>query len=133
MDVKSIIAALDAELDLLHQARALLSRSDHSGATAIKSPAAKPVKVARRVLSAGARKRIAEGQRKRWAAIRKPEKAVATPAPKAANATANKKKSPSVRANKTPVRAQGTRTPPTKKTAPPAKDGDSQRSTANAN
>jgi hypothetical protein len=91
MDAKSIIDALDAEIEALRQARALLVSSGTS--TVKKAGAQKPRKPAKRVLSPEARKRIADAQRKRWAAARKPKKAAAAAAPaKAAKKAASKKK-----------------------------------------
>jgi hypothetical protein len=64
MDTTSIIAALDAEIAKLQEARALLSRI--ATATVAKQVAVpKPRK--RRRLSKNARERIAAAQRKRWA------------------------------------------------------------------
>jgi hypothetical protein len=88
MDAQSIIAALDAEIEALQQARAVLLNSDQAGA---RRGSAKPKKVAKRVLSPEARKRIADAQRKRWAATRKTKRTAAAPA-KAAKKSARKKK-----------------------------------------
>lgn len=75
--VKDIVAAIDAEIATLEQARALLSAS---GAVVAKRKPGRPAKVAsveapkvqktrkRRKMSAEARERIRQAQIKRWAA-----------------------------------------------------------------
>ena len=75
--VKDILAAIDAEIATLEQAKALLSAS---GATVAKRKPGRPAKVAsvvapkiqkirkRRKMSAEARERIRQAQIKRWAA-----------------------------------------------------------------
>jgi hypothetical protein len=78
MDVDFIIAALDAEIERLNQARALLSKSDDTIASVTRPPASKPRRAAKRVLSPEARKRIADAQRKRWAKVKKSKKAATT-------------------------------------------------------
>ena len=93
MDADSIIAAIDAEIAILHQARALLSDDLKKVSNANKGRLAKVRTAARRMLSPDARKRISDAQRKRWAASRKLKKAAANPAPvKAARKTAATKK-----------------------------------------
>ena len=67
MEMTSLIAAIDAELSKLKQARKLLA------GTAAAQPSATPAKKSgvrkkKRKLSAEARERIAAAQRKRWAA-----------------------------------------------------------------
>jgi hypothetical protein len=77
MDNDSIVAAIDAELGRLQQARALLSGI--STASDGKTPApTKKTPRRRRRMSPEARKRIADAQRKRWAAV----KAAKAPVPK---------------------------------------------------
>jgi hypothetical protein len=106
MDANSIIAALDAEIERLNQARALLSKSDNTTASVIQARASKPRKATKRVLSPEARKRIADAQRKRWAKVKKSKKAATTAAPKSAakkaggQKKANPKKSTKVSAKK---------------------------------
>lgn len=74
MDTNSIIAAIDAELGRLQEARALLS--GNSAATrAKKAPGVKKATRKRRKLSPEGRKRIAAAQRKRWAAAKAANKA----------------------------------------------------------
>lgn len=93
MDVNSMIAALDAEIERLNQARALLSKSDNTTASVTQVRASKPRKAAKRVLSLEARKRIADAQRKRWAKVKRSKKAATAVAPKsAAKKTGGKKK-----------------------------------------
>jgi len=70
MESNAIIAAIDAEIARLQQARALLADAETTTATRAKGAPAAPKRAAKRVLSPKARKRIAEGQRKRWAAAR---------------------------------------------------------------
>jgi G:T/U-mismatch repair DNA glycosylase len=68
MSEENILSQIDAELEKLTKARALLAaagRVDLKKVAAVKA-AAKPKR--KRVLSAEARKRIADAQRKRWAA-----------------------------------------------------------------
>lgn len=48
-----------------------------SGSAAVAAPAGPPEKTGKRVLSAGARRRIAAAQKRRWAAHRKAKKAAA--------------------------------------------------------
>ena len=125
MDAKSIIAALDAEIEALRQARALLLNNDGAAATATKA-AGKPQRAVKRVLSPEARQRIADAQRKRWAAARKPKKAAthATPA-KAAKAASKKstrasakkaapKKAAAVKAKSVAKKAGSVKTEPAK-------------------
>ena len=71
MNTDEILAAIDAEISKLKQARALLA-----GVTPVKVPAAaKKAKVAakapgkRRKMSAETRAKMAAAQKKRWAAI----------------------------------------------------------------
>jgi hypothetical protein len=93
MDVNSIIASLDAEIELLKQARAVLSGAESTNTTPKPVQATKPKKAAKRVLSPEARKRIADAQRKRWAAVKRSKKSASVAAPtKAAKKSAAKKK-----------------------------------------
>lgn len=74
MDEITIIAVIDAEIEKLQRARALLSGIG-AAASIAKRPLAKNAATAtpvrkRRRLSPEARKRIADAQRKRWAAAR---------------------------------------------------------------
>ena len=92
MDAKSIIEALDAEIEALRQARAVLLNRDNAPSTGKK--AGESSRTVKRVLSPEARKRIADAQRKRWAAARKPKKATpVAPSAKAAKKKARTKKS----------------------------------------
>jgi hypothetical protein len=94
MDTDSIIAALDAEIERLNQARALLSKGDNTTTSVMEARASKPRRASqKRVLSPEARKRIADAQRKRWAKVKKSKKSAAAAAPKsAAKKTAGRKK-----------------------------------------
>jgi hypothetical protein len=78
MTVDSIIAALDAEIERLNQARALLAKDEGVVSSLGQAKPSKPAKAAKRTLSPEARKRIADAQRKRWAAIKWAKK---SPAP----------------------------------------------------
>jgi hypothetical protein len=94
--VKDILAAIDAEIACLEQAKALLSAS---GAVVAKRKPGRPAKVAtvvapkvqkarkRRKMSAEARERIRQAQIKRWAAQKGTSKAnmnaTVAPLPKA--------------------------------------------------
>ncbi len=82
--VKDILAAIDAEIARLEQARALLSTS---GAVVAKRKRGRPAKVAsieapklqkarkRRKMSAEGRERVRQAQIKRWAALKGASKA----------------------------------------------------------
>jgi len=82
--VKDILAAIDAEIATLEQAKALLSAS---GATVTKRKPGRPAKAVsvvapkvqktrkRRKMSAEARERIRQAQIKRWAALKSASKA----------------------------------------------------------
>ena len=63
MDVDSIIAALDAEIETLTQAHAVLSRGEILAPSLDRAQPAKPGKAAKRVLNPEARKRMADAQR----------------------------------------------------------------------
>jgi hypothetical protein len=94
--VKDILAAIDAEIACLEQAKALLSAS---GVVVAKRKPGRPAKVAtvvtpkvqkarkRRKMSAEARERIRQAQIKRWAALKGVSKtnmnATVAPLPKA--------------------------------------------------
>ena len=108
MDSQSIIAALDAEIEALRQARAVLLQSDQTGETS-RRRSAKPRKSAKRVLSPEARKRIADAQRKRWAKARRGKKTTAAApakgAKKAAKKRAVKKSAPAKSKKAAPRRA----------------------------
>ena len=71
MSLKEVIKAIDAEIERIEQARALLTGT--ASPTRDRKPATKPLK-AKRTLSPEARQRIAEAQRKRWAAQKKAAK-----------------------------------------------------------
>lgn len=92
MEIDSIIAALDAELEKLNQARAVLSKGDNVASSVDRAQLSKPRKATRRVMSLEARKRIAEAQRKRWAATKKTKKSATTVAPKRAAKKAKRPK-----------------------------------------
>ena len=99
--VKDILAAIDAEIACLEQAKALLSAS---GAVVAKRKPGRPAKVAavvapkvqkarkRRKMSAEGRERIRQAQIKRWAALKGASKAnmnaTVAPLPKAKKKTA---------------------------------------------
>ena len=73
MEITPVIAAIDAELSKLNQARKLLA------GTAAAQPSATPAKKTgtrkkKRRLSAEGRERIAAAQRKRWAAQKQKHK-----------------------------------------------------------
>lgn len=82
MDTQQLVAAIDAEIALLQQARALLSgtaapkkRGRKPGQkTAAKAPSAKAAKKAKRTMSPEGRARIAAAQKARWAAQKKAAK-----------------------------------------------------------
>ena len=78
MNVDSIIAALDAEIEKLNQVRALLGKNDGLASSLGQGKAFKPAIAAKRTLSPEARKRIADAQRKRWAATKRKKKSPAT-------------------------------------------------------
>jgi len=81
--MKDILSAIDAEIDCLEQAKALLSAS---GAIRAMRKSGRPAKVAtvvtpkvqktrkRRKMSAEARERIRQAQIKRWAALKETPK-----------------------------------------------------------
>jgi hypothetical protein len=75
MDIKKILAAIDAEIERLRQAKDLLQEvegSEPGGKQKSTAPVPPPYKGRKsRVLSPEARKRIANAQRKRWAAAKK--------------------------------------------------------------
>jgi hypothetical protein len=104
MEIDKIIAELDAEIQKLQQARAVIVDSGKPAgktpargrARASKGTAKKP---ARRKLSAEARKRIADAQRKRWAKVKRAKisagkKAAKKSSRKAAKKTAARKAAP---------------------------------------
>ena len=82
MAFESLLHEIDAEINRLHEAKALLSGTDgHRGPgrlAKVATPAktATPVKASspKRVLSAKARKAIGKAQKKRWAKIRAAKK-----------------------------------------------------------
>jgi hypothetical protein len=105
MDVDFIIAALDAEIERLNQARTLLSKSDDTIASVTQPPASKPRRASKRVLSPEARKRIADAQRKRWAKVKKSKRSATTTAPKsAAKKAAGRKKANPKKSAKAPAK-----------------------------
>lgn len=71
MDMNSIVTALDAEIQKLKEARALLAQDVNINAVSNKSTA-KPA--GRRKMSKAARAKIAAAMRKRWAAAKKARK-----------------------------------------------------------
>lgn len=73
MDTASIIAQIDAELEVLSRVRNILGGRD-----VFSEPATKPLRKKRK-LSAEARERIAAAQRKRWAAQKKAAKKATSP------------------------------------------------------
>jgi hypothetical protein len=72
MSGNEVLASIDAEINALKQARALLIGADTATLKKKKS-SKKPLKK-KRTLSPEAKARIAEGQRKRWAAQKKSRK-----------------------------------------------------------
>ena len=70
MDKARILAFIDAEIQRLTQARALLSSGDGVGVRGLRIPGIRR----RRRMSAEARRRISEAQKKRWAARKKADK-----------------------------------------------------------
>ena len=72
MSIQDVLSAIDSEIALIEQARALLTGYAASKGRR-KSTNTQPIK-AKRILSAAARKKISEAQRKRWAAQRKAAK-----------------------------------------------------------
>jgi hypothetical protein len=65
MNITELVSAIDSEIAILQQVRALLAGQDGHTSRTVK-PAKK-----RRVMSADARARIAAAQRKRWAKQKK--------------------------------------------------------------
>jgi hypothetical protein len=63
MTLDQIVSSIDAEIERLRRARALLAE--------IAPTSAQTASKAKRRVSAAARKRMAEAQRKRWAAMRR--------------------------------------------------------------
>src|ERR1039457_1679928 len=94
---KSILFAIDAEIPLLMQAKALLSSA---GTTAIKRKPGRPSKTAatvvpnipkakkRKKMSAEGRERVRQAQIKRWAAVKLAAKTSTAPLSKAKKKTA---------------------------------------------
>jgi hypothetical protein len=72
MSGNEVLASIDAEINALKQARALLIGTD-TAAPKKKLSSKKPLKK-KRTLSPEAKARIAEGQRKRWATQKKSRK-----------------------------------------------------------
>jgi len=69
MDMSLVVDAIDAELERLREARALLSGIRAEQPTTESVAPAQRTRRRRRKLSAEARRRIAEAQKKRWAAV----------------------------------------------------------------
>jgi hypothetical protein len=88
---QSIIAAIDAELSRLQQARQLLAKNSGIGSAIVQRTVqgTKPAK--KRVLSPEARKRIAEAQKKQWASHKTAELSAIKARPKKAAKKAVKK------------------------------------------
>ncbi len=78
MNVDSIIAALDAEIEKLNQVRALLGKHEGLALSVGQAKPSRKAKAAKRTLKPEARKRIADAQRKRWAATKRVKKTLAT-------------------------------------------------------
>lgn len=76
MNREEIIAAIDDEIDRLHQVRKLLQNAGGSRILATSAVTKNPKK---RVLSPEARQRIASAQKRRWAKQRKETAAAASP------------------------------------------------------
>lgn len=79
MNTNEIIAAIDAEIAKLQQARYLLSGYSDPTSASVKRGPGRPKKTtvlqpAKRVLSPEAKARIAAAQKKRWAAAKKAAK-----------------------------------------------------------
>ena len=74
MDIRDIIAGVDAEIDRLQRAKAVLANATSDGCstrTAKSSSSASPKK---RTLSPEARARIAAAQKARWAKVKRAAK-----------------------------------------------------------
>ena len=73
MEVHSIVAAIDAEIARLQEARSPLGAPHKASRRTAKKAAKKALgaKTRKRTLSPEARERIAEAQRKRWAATKR--------------------------------------------------------------
>jgi hypothetical protein len=80
MDINSIIAALDDEIERLGKARSLLANGSAVKVKIGKTLIAKSTKPVKRILSIEARKRIADAQHKRWAAARNANESATTAA-----------------------------------------------------
>ncbi len=121
MDSDAILAAIDAEIEALRRARALLSSANVEPAKAAKKSQGRTGTATRRAMSPEARKRIADAQRKRWA-ISKAQKKVSPAAvtPKSARKkSATKVKTSPARAKKaTPAPRVKRKGAPAKKSAP---------------
>jgi hypothetical protein len=76
MNREEIIAAIDDEIDRLHQVRKLLQ---NAGGSRILTTSAVTKTPKKRVLSPEARQRIASAQKRRWAKQRKETAAAASP------------------------------------------------------
>lgn len=85
MDTATIIAEIDAELEVLNRVRNVLSGHD----VFTRAPAAKSLHK-KRVLSAKARKAISDAQKKRWAKQKKAAKTASRPAKSAPKKAAKK-------------------------------------------
>jgi hypothetical protein len=72
MSGNEVLASIDAEINALRRARALLIGTDTAAPK--KKPSSKKALKKKRILSPEAKARIAEGQRKRWAAQKKSRK-----------------------------------------------------------
>jgi hypothetical protein len=81
MDMPLILSAIDEEISKLQQVRFLLATTSTTAALLAKrgpgrpkkaaADDSRPAKIAKRVLSPEARKKIADAQKKRWAAAAK--------------------------------------------------------------
>ena len=71
MSIDSVISSIDAEIERLQAARALIAGVGIVTHGKVTTSSTSPKKARKRVLSAEGRKHIAEAQRKRWAKQKK--------------------------------------------------------------
>lgn len=122
METDKIIAEVDAEIEKLQQARALILGTAKTAAQTQerggrRASTVAPKKPGRRRLSPEARKRIAEAQRKRWAKVKRGRTTAAKTAGKKAGRKAAKKAVP----KKAAAKKAAARKASPKKAAPVAK------------
>jgi hypothetical protein len=127
VNTSEIIAALDAEIARLQQARNLLAQASSADRGSRHTTTAQPRESAkRRVLSPEARKRIAAAQRKRWAKLKRAARKEEAPKNLPEQKARQTKKAPVKSAKKTvhmtkmPAKARPERKPRSAKRAPAA-------------